>query len=321
MSVLRRLSRLKSVSVSIPRDESGYLGRECPVEACLGIFKVLPGTGIEGVDLCYCPYCGHSSTNDHFWTPGQLEYAKSVAMRKVRAALDADLGDWARSFGTRSSGGLIKLSAEYRPGTRPRLRRYAEPELETHVECEFCSLKYAVFGIMAFCPDCGAHNSLQLLNKNYETVEHALRLAETVAEELKVALIVNALEDCVSILDGFGRELTRVHIEKRTGTKCEEGIHFQSLEGASKNLEERLGIDLKAALSPDEWETCRKSMEKRHVFAHRFGVADEAYLRKTGQQSRRGNKKVTVDTEEVRQTLDLLRRIATFLYAEICKAP
>jgi hypothetical protein len=28
-------------------DDDGYFGRECPVEECLGYFKVTPGTGIH----------------------------------------------------------------------------------------------------------------------------------------------------------------------------------------------------------------------------------------------------------------------------------
>jgi hypothetical protein len=35
-----------TVNVSIPTDEAGLLGRECPVSDCLGYFKVKPGTGI-----------------------------------------------------------------------------------------------------------------------------------------------------------------------------------------------------------------------------------------------------------------------------------
>ena len=45
----RKLDRLgKQLSIPINADEDGYLGRECPVEECLGYFKITPGTGIKG---------------------------------------------------------------------------------------------------------------------------------------------------------------------------------------------------------------------------------------------------------------------------------
>jgi hypothetical protein len=41
---LKRLGN--QVNVPINKDEAGYFGRECPVEECLGYFKVTPETGM-----------------------------------------------------------------------------------------------------------------------------------------------------------------------------------------------------------------------------------------------------------------------------------
>src|SRR5688572_14551152 len=80
------------VAVSIPTDEHGYWGRECPVPACEGYFKVKPGTGLVGEDLpCYCPYCGHSASSNEFWTRAQIEYAESVALQQFTDAIRKDL--------------------------------------------------------------------------------------------------------------------------------------------------------------------------------------------------------------------------------------
>ena len=90
MDQLRRLG--DSISVSIPPDENGFMGRECPEPDCDGYFKIQSGTGIKGDGLpCHCPYCGHSAGHDQFWTKEQIEYAKSVALRKVTDAFRKDL--------------------------------------------------------------------------------------------------------------------------------------------------------------------------------------------------------------------------------------
>jgi hypothetical protein len=80
---MRHLRQLgNQFSIPIPRDENGYLGRECP--ECERYFKITPGTGLTGDDLpCQCPYCGHSAPQDQFFTKAQIEYAKSVAINKV----------------------------------------------------------------------------------------------------------------------------------------------------------------------------------------------------------------------------------------------
>jgi hypothetical protein len=43
-----------------------------------------------------------------------------------------------------------------------------DSERETALTCERCTLQYTIYGVFAFCPDCAAHNSLQILKKNFE---------------------------------------------------------------------------------------------------------------------------------------------------------
>src|SRR6266849_1126577 len=89
---MNHLRDLKNrVSVPIRPDTDGYLGRECPIEECLGYFKITPGTGIKEPAPCHCPYCGHSGEGNTFFTQEQIEYAQSVAMREVTNALQKDL--------------------------------------------------------------------------------------------------------------------------------------------------------------------------------------------------------------------------------------
>jgi hypothetical protein len=71
----RNLDRLDNqVRVTMEADEDGFFGRECPVEECLGYFKVTPGTGIQG------PSGRRNSSN----TPSPERYDNS---RKLCAAI------------------------------------------------------------------------------------------------------------------------------------------------------------------------------------------------------------------------------------------
>ena len=212
MEHLRRVGN--SISIPIPADENAFTGRECPQPDCEGYFKIELGTGLKSEGLpCYCPYCGHTAGHDHFWTKEQIEFAKSVAMRKITDALHKDLKKL--EFDHKPKGAFgIGISMKVKPGRATPIHYYREKQLETEVVCVSCTLRYSVYGVFGFCPDCGQHNSLDILDKNLEVVGKMLDLAAGAEKELADKLIENALEDCVSAFDGFGRELCRVHANR-----------------------------------------------------------------------------------------------------------
>jgi hypothetical protein len=86
---LRRLGA--QIRVPIEPDEDEYVGRECPATDCLGYFKITPGTGVKGPAPCHCPYCGHKGESNTFFTQEQIDYARSIVVRKVTDALHKDL--------------------------------------------------------------------------------------------------------------------------------------------------------------------------------------------------------------------------------------
>ena len=89
-------------------------------------------------------------------------------------------------------------------GRQPPIHYYRERQLETEVVCTNCTLRYSVYGVFAYCPDCGQHNSVQILEKSLEVVGKMLEMATRAEKVLAERLIENALEDCVSTFDGLG---------------------------------------------------------------------------------------------------------------------
>ena len=59
-------------------------------------------------------------------------------------------------------------------------------------------------------------------------------LAESVQPDLAARLIENALEDCVSAFDGFGRELCRVYAAKAAEPAKVEKASFQNVESLTR---------------------------------------------------------------------------------------
>ncbi len=307
MKNLRRLGN--RISVQMPLDEGGYLGRECPEEDCERYFKIVPGTGLDGEDLpCHCAYCGYTAPHDHFRTQQQLSYARSVVKRKVVDAYRKDLKGLEFDYMPKGDFG-IGISMKLKPGRRVPVHRYREHELETEVDCNNCTLRYAVFGVFAFCPDCRQHNSLQILEKNLDLVRRMVALADEAAPEIAEKLLENALEDCVSAFDGFGRELCRVYAGKASNEDVATRLSFQNLPNVREKIQEHFGFDLAAFVPQQTWQEVVILFQKRHLVAHKMGVVDDEYVRRTGADAVVG-RKVAITSVEVDRLADSIGSIS-----------
>jgi hypothetical protein len=314
---MRHLNNIpKRMEISIPPGEDRMTGRECPVPECLGYFKVEPGTGLKGADLpCHCPYCGYSESHNKFWTKEQIEYAKSVALNRVTGAIIKDLK--ALEFNHRSSGAFgIGISMRVEGQPHP-IRYYREQELETTIICEYCTLRYAVYGVFAFCPDCGEHNSLQILGANLELAEKEIALAATVDQAMADYLTADALENAISAFDGFGREACRVRATVTTDPAKVEKLSFQNLAGARKNMQDLFGFDLAAGVAADEWDFSCRCFQKRHLLAHKMGIVDESYVKVTGDPDVIVGRKVPITGQEVTLLIGVLKRLGVHLVNQL----
>jgi hypothetical protein len=304
------LDRLGSqFSIPIAADEEGYLGRECPIQDCLGYFKITPGTGVKGPAPCYCPYCGHKGESNTFFTQEQIEYAKSVVLRKVTDAIHQDLKSL--EFEHKPQGFLgIGISLKVKSTPLP-IRHYREKELETAVVCDGCTLRYAIYGVFGWCPDCGAHNSLQILLKNLELARKELILAKTAETDLANHLVGDALENAVSAFDGFGRAIC---------ARKSADIRFQSIPAAKRKVHDTFGFDFADGLRPDEWECACRVFQKRHLLAHKMGVIDEEYLQKANDTGAVLGRKVRLTEAEVESAIGIVETMGRRLFAGLLPA-
>lgn len=294
-----------NMTVQLQTDDEGYLGRECPT--CEKYFKVRLGTGLSGEPNCYCPYCSHVGEHNTFFTKQQIEYATSAAMNQLSGMVLGSLRKLERKP-DRNAFLSIGISVKGQPTP---ITYYSELELEERVTCSVCTLEYTIYGAFGYCPDCGVHNSQQILLANFDVVTKMLELAQGADALIKLKLIENALEDTVSTFDGFGRE------------HCQDlpyKISFQNPEAARLKLEEGEGLDITAGLSVAEWTFVREQFQKRHLLAHTLGVVDEDFVRKTGSTIPAG-RKVPITEEDVRLLIGLLKTVAANLCAGVSRRP
>jgi hypothetical protein len=212
----------------------------------------------------------------------------------------------------------IGISMKLEPGTPIPLKRYRERTLETHVCCGNCTLDYAVYGVFAFCPDCGAHNSLQILQKNIDLVKKQLSLAEAQTDaDFKRHLFEDALENCVSSFDGFARETCRVRAcRSRDVGKC-TNMSFQNLGRAAGKVAVLFGVDIKESISEADWKFAHIAFVRRHVIAHRGGVIDEQYLEETDEPTHLRGRRVVVAGGDISRLSEIILKLGTFLVQQL----
>lgn len=304
------------IRVSLPTDENGLISRECP--SCESAFKIKLGTGLKGDNLpCHCPYCGHKSDMSEFNTAEQIEYAKSVAIKQIMGALQKDLEQWGRELERSTRNSFIKMKVDFKRETHP-IQYYREKQLETSVTCEVCTLEYAIYGVFAFCPDCGTHNSIQILNKNMELVEKEIAFAATADDsELSKRLIEDALENAVSAFDGFGRATSSAFASKSSDENQAREISFQNIQNARNRIQTLFGFDFASIISEKEWETVIRCFQKRHLLAHTMGVIDEEYIKKSKDPSAIVGRKIVITQDEVLELTKLLKSIGSNLFEKL----
>jgi hypothetical protein len=317
MSRTRNLESLpKTFSISLSADADGYIGRECPQDDCKRYFKVTPGTGLKGMSTCRCPYCGHEGPSKTFFTQAQIDHALSVVKNKVVGAFLKDMKSMEFSHGR----GGIGLSMRVH-GQPPPIRGYSEQDLETESVCDACTLRYAIYGVFGFCPDCGAHNNLTILDANLRVVTKMLTVAATVDADVAKSLVENALEDCVSAFDGWGRAVCEVFAAKAVDPVKAAKVSFQNVKRAQEALKIHFSFDAETVLGTDAVAALHRAFQKRHLLAHRMGVVDDDYLRQTGDRTACEGRRITIAASEVEAIAAGVRAWAEALNAHLGRLP
>ncbi len=235
-----------------------------------------------------------------------------MVLNKVTDALLKDLKGLEFNHPPRGSFGIgisMKVTGQPKP-----IRHYREKKLETEVVCDQCTLRYTIYGVFGYCPDCGVHNSFQILNKNLDLVEKLLAVAKTQDTALAQNLIENALEDCVSAFDGFGRETCRVFSSKATKPEMAVEIRFQNISNARERVRELFAVDFASNITANDWAEVQRAFQKRHLLSHKMGVVDEAYLSATGETRSLLGRKVALAGAEIAELVVRLRGLGLELF-------
>jgi hypothetical protein len=298
-----------TVAVTLPTDDEGMLGRECP--ECGKYFKVKPGTGLD-ISTCTCPYCEYATDAGEFLTEAQLEYVTSLAGREVLGPWLAELERSLRELERETRRSLIQIKVTTRGFDVP-IEYYTEKDLETTVECDSCALVFAIYGVFASCPHCARPITMSMFRKSLEVTRKRLSVLENIPAqepELREALLADTLCGGVATFDSLGK---RLRGEFPSVFPARPRNLFQNLDALAQALERSISVELKELIGEDDYSKVDYMFQVRHIWTHNFGEADEGFARKTKSDPSVIGTKIVPSAGEVGEFLALVERLGLAL--------
>jgi hypothetical protein len=321
---IRNLERSMTVSVPIPTDEKGFLDRACPSKNCGAIFKVHDGDWEAKItnDQGFCPLCRHSAKSEDWATPEQMQYAKSVAMRKFESRLHSALEAGARGFNYRQRSGFITMSMSVSPHS-PRFVipcRVADI-MEQQFECEHCACRYSSVGAAFFCPACGHNSSISVFSHTLGAVQKTLEAIPAIrqafgedkdgAENATRLVVEQSFGKLVGAFEHYSEAVFEM-IPMAPIAKVKRGS-FQRLAEASQLWREAVNIGYEDMLNPAEFSALLTLFQKRHLLIHADGIVDADYLLKSGDKHYLIGQRIVVRAAHIMELLNLLQKLGAKL--------
>ncbi|CAN5157095.1 hypothetical protein BH18ACT12_BH18ACT12_23890 [soil metagenome] len=318
-------------SLSLPVDEDGFFGRECPT--CEQPFKMNADQweALPDEAEVTCPYCGEQpeDVND-FMTPDQRERVDAAINALAEQYVHGAFSDMFReSFGSRprrTGGGMFSIEMSVDTGSPHPIRvlpEYVEEKVRRTITCSNCSTISAVYGASAFCPVCGPRAALATVIEAIEAARTALSLEDVLPEDAREQaraagvfgnVAADTIKRVVTLFEVFARNQFEERVEAHVDAlrKAGRGV-FQRLDDAGDLFDEHSGLRLSALVDADTWTRLLVTFQQRHVLVHRHGQIDDQYLQRVPTARQRVGQALVVTRKEAEQALDDLERLVQAL--------
>jgi len=324
VSGFRRTGQGFEASVSIPADEEGFFGRQCPHCGRFFKMKVEEWEALPAAAFVTCPYCGHrpEDTSD-FMTPQQNQRVQAAAEALAEQYMHRKVNEIFSGLGTRGprphgSGIEIRVSHDPPPPVRS-LPAYVEEQIRRTITCTRCETVYAVYGATAFCPACGPRAAADTVLEAIERGRRSLALEDALPDDLREQAraegvfdkaAVDAVTEVVTLFEVFTREqfAARVPGHEAIVRRHGRGV-FQRLDDADNLFAEHVGTPISARVPGVVWSRLQIVFQQRHLLVHRQGVVDEQYIQRIPGARQQPRQRLVLGRRDAQQAFDALEAV------------
>lgn len=320
---LKRLEQRTSISVPLEDDAEGYLDRECPAESCLFSFKVHSEDWdtISENDTAFCPSCRHNAHSKSWYTQAQIEAAKEYAIGAITNDINKAMrADAAASKRKAKRNSFVNITLEAKGGRDAILVPVAAAEpMRLKTTCDACGCRYSYIGAAYFCPACGSNSAEHTFAQTMGTIRTSASVGDVLREALDEdgaanlirTLLEKAMQDSVMSFQRLNEQL----YEQRVGKAIRRNA-FQNLDAGSALWADENGKGFSAFLSPNELEKLRVYFQQRHLLAHRQGIVDDEYIRKSGDATYEVGQRLAISNADVIAFADIIEKLGIALIGE-----
>ncbi len=311
-----------SFSVSIPADEDGHFGRQCP--HCGQHFRIHTDDydALPDDQQLWCVYCGHNEDHGEFLTDQQRERAERAAAdyaeQLIGQMLDDSFGRMARSA---RHNDFIQVKYRSEPFYPEPLPGIDEERLIRERTCGTCGLHYAVYGEHRYCPACGplpvATVALDALSADRTRLAALHELPNDTLRVLReTGVLDRTYADTVENVVGTVETLAERTFERLVPNVDDiirgRGKIFQRLNDFADLYRDHAGVDLRAELA-DAWPDLEAAWAARHLFTHSDGVVDAKYLRTVPSSTLRIGQRLRATADLAATAIDNAERLCLAL--------
>ncbi|WP_329555175.1 hypothetical protein [Streptomyces sp. NBC_00696] len=313
------------VDVSMPLDEDGYFGRQCP--ECSMSFrmngedeKALP----DDLEL-WCVYCGHHQEHSEFMTAQQrdrvMRAAEDLGTQIVNQALSGAFRGLSRGS-SRRSGISLSISYKEKPFYPRPLPGINEERLARVRTCPGCQVRYAVFDEHRFCPVCGRLPAAPVAFDALQAETARLDALNAVSDEAKAVLReqgvftrswVDTIENVVGVVEALASALFEASVTDAADRLRGKGNVFQRLADMADLFVAAGYDDIRRILGPETWQRLIETWAARHVFTHNDGIVDEKYLLKVPTSSATVGRRLVISEAACRRAVEDTASLCTAL--------
>ena len=261
-----------SLPVILGSDSHSRWGHRCP--GCEGYFRsshhpvVFPLT---------CAYCGLRAPAHTFLTSAQRNYVAHIVRRVAECMGELKQGEERKIIIDMDEAGDMASA-----GRKPDFY-YSEQAQQTEFNCVKCGDYNDIRGRFAYCTSCGWRNNREDLQAGLANVRERLN-----AGHLSPAA---AVREAVSEFDACCRDYAsqiRARIPMKPARRAALERAFHDIHGSSISaMKDVADIDLARGFGAADTAFLKLMMHRRHVHEHHGSVADEIYVRESGDQNTR----------------------------------
>jgi hypothetical protein len=278
--------------LTLPLDEEGFFGRECPNPDCLEFFKLhVDDYGVARMaHRLTCPVCGTTESDEHFHTREQIERMHAGARELARGAMNRILSDFSQKPPTLNARGAVTFRWNAPPPHWPTpLPTYVERQTIRTFTCPNGGHRAVIYDLLSFCPYCGPEKTppRAIFDDNLAAMRRLLAVVTDLPAEAQeavqaaggsTALAERALSGVVAALQTLTKQL-----HAQAGKPAVKGNPWQNLDRLRRRWLEDFRADPLVGLDAAAVTTLRLGFARRHVLEHNGGVVDQGYRDETSE--------------------------------------